>query len=89
MTDQKCRTSMQAGGGEGVDLIPFSLVALLQILGCKVGGQTHTPESLATRSIALHVLCFTNLEKCFHCVRIKKSRPNRFKLTGSLFQNSN
>ena len=77
-------------GGRGVDLTPFSLVALLQTLACNIGGHTHThtPESLAARSIALHVLCFTSLKKFFHCVRIKKSRQNWFELTGSLFQNS-
>ena len=61
----------------GVGLTPFSLVALLQTLACNVGGHTyihtHTPESLATWSIALIVLCFTSLEKCFHCDRMPKS----------------
>ena len=54
MTDQECRTSVQ-GGGSGPN--PF-LVALLQTLTCNVGGHTHThtPESLAAQSIALHVL---------------------------------
>ena len=60
MTDQECHTSVQGGGG-GPN--PF-LVALLQTLACYVGGHTHTPESIATRSIALHVLLFTSLEKC-------------------------
>ena len=73
-------------------LTPFSLVALLQTLVCNVGAHaytyTHTRLTCA-RSIALHVLYFTSLEKCFHCDRIKKSRQNRFELIGSLFQNSN
>ena len=60
---------MQVCTGVGMGLTPLCLVALLQTLACNVGG--HTPESLAVRSIALHVLCFTSLEKCFHCVRIK------------------
>ena len=86
LTDQECRASLQGGG---VDLTPFSLVALLQTLACNLGGHvhTHTPESLAERSTALHVLCFKSLEKCFHHVRIEKSCQNRFELTRSLFQN--
>ena len=70
MTDQKCCTSVQ---GVGVGLTPFSLVALLQTLACNVGGQTHTHthQNHLPWSIELHVLCFTSLEKCFHCVRIK------------------
>ena len=68
------------GGG----LTPFFLVALLQTLACNIGGQTethtHTPESLAARSIALHVLCFTSLKKCFHCVRIKKITPESLRI---------
>ena len=85
MTDQKCRYA----GGWGQ--IQHLVVALLQTPACNIGGQTHTHTGIAVQSIALHVFCFKtkSLEKCFHCVRIKKSRQNRFELTGSLFQNSN
>ena len=69
ITDQECRRSVQkkkggGGGGGGVEvgLTPFSLVALLQTLAGKYVG-THTPESLAVLSRALHVLYFTSLEK--------------------------
>ena len=81
LTDQEC-------------LAPFSLVALLQTLECNVGGDTHIPESLAAWSIALHVLCFTSLEKCFHCdnkkitpklLRITRILVSKFELTNIFF----
>ena len=84
--------NVQVGRGLGVGLTPFSLVALLQTLACNVGGQTHThthtPQSLAVEHSTTCTL-FYKPGKVFHCVKIKKLRQNRFKLIGSLFQNSN
>ena len=89
---------MQVCTGVGVGLTRLSLEALLQTLACNVGGHTHThthtPELLAARSIALHALCFTSLEKCFQnkkftpkLLRINRILIPKFGLTDINFFN--
>ena len=83
----ECRTSLQGGGG-GPN--PFSLVALLQTLACNVGGQTHTPTRitcLAENSTTCTL--FYKPGKVLSLCQNKKTRQNRFELTGPLSQNSN
>ena len=77
----------------GVDLNPFSLVALLQTLDCNVGGQTHTYTHTRITCCAEHsTTCnlFYKPGKVLSLYQNKKITPkNRFELTGSLLQNSN
>ena len=71
----------------GPDPFPFLLLSLLETIAYKVSkGNTHayTHQNQCSRIPAL--LCFTNQRKCFWN---KKSRHDSFKLTRSLFYNSN
>ena len=71
MIDQECRTSVQGVGGGPNPYLSCSLIA------CNVGGHTHihTPESLAARSIALHVLSFLKPGKVLPLSQNLKHHP--------------
>ena len=82
--------SHKCAGGLGVNLTPFSLVALLHTLDCNVGGKTHTHTRFTCR--AEHsTICtlFYKPGKVLSLCQKKKACQNLFELTGSLFQNSN
>ena len=71
-----------AGGGMG--LTSFSLVALLQTLACNVGGHTHSRLTCHAEHSSTCTLFYKPGKSVFTVTEC----PNRFELTGSLFQNS-
>ena len=60
MTDQECCTSVQGDGGGPNLFLSCSLIAGSCLERRWAHTHTHTPESLAVRSIALQVLCFNS-----------------------------
>ena len=62
--------------GRGMDLTPFSLVALLQTLACNIGGQTHTHTRITCHTEhSITCTLFYKPEKVLSLCQNKKITP--------------